>query len=316
VPGGNAAIGGTNETDRHHRERVPLTKIERTKMERAARREMERAVHAQSAAADKVARAAKAEANKWPRIITDWTAVIISSSGLLDTTLNWLHHFEALKLSMPLVLICEDQALADEESKALLKYSKLLDMKVVLAGGASQAWREQFFLSDGYNKIVSRRGYRLQGLLREGKNIIYSDVDAVWIKDPRPWLTENTDANHPRQLWGAVGWNGHHTEICTGFLAVRSSPETLKLMQMWGDALRGGQDRNQPMFNEILWHKRDDHGVRYVGVLREENFPRGDQFFLQQRWNWGAAVVAHASWIKGTEAKIKAFRSQGLWHPS
>lgn len=248
-----------------------------------------------------------------PAMSMDWTAVIISSSGLLDTTLNWLHHFAALNLKMPLVLVCEDKALADEEWKALKKYRELLNFRVVRAGSAG-AEAEHYFGSDGYNKIVSRRGYHLRNLLQEGKDIIYSDVDTVWIKDPRPYLRPGSGEN--RMMWGAPGFNGYHPEICTGFLAVRSTPETTRLMQMWGDALNDGQDRNQPMFNEILKNRSGEHGVTDVGVLYESNFPRGDQYFLKKKWNRKPAVVVHASWIKGNDEKVKAFSSKGLWNPS
>ena len=49
------------------------------------------------------------------------------------------------------------------------------------------------FLSPGFLKIVQKRPVYLSTLLKNYTNIIYTDIDTIWLRDPRPFFNENYD---------------------------------------------------------------------------------------------------------------------------
>ena len=49
------------------------------------------------------------------------------------------------------------------------------------------------FLAPGFLKIVKKRSVYLAQLIENYANIIYTDIDTIWLKDPRPFLDGNYD---------------------------------------------------------------------------------------------------------------------------
>ena len=49
------------------------------------------------------------------------------------------------------------------------------------------------FGQDGFKSLVKKRPRYLSHIVKRYKNVIYTDVDTVWLKDPRPFLKNDYD---------------------------------------------------------------------------------------------------------------------------
>ena len=54
------------------------------------------------------------------------------------------------------------------------------------------------FKQSGFKSIVKKRPYYLKTLLKSYPFLIYTDIDTVWLEDPRPYLEGNFD------FWGQI----------------------------------------------------------------------------------------------------------------
>ena len=51
------------------------------------------------------------------------------------------------------------------------------------------------YKKEGFNKLTSRRAYYLSSLIEHYDKIIYSDIDTIWKKDPRPYFKGSDGSN-------------------------------------------------------------------------------------------------------------------------
>lgn len=84
-------------------------------------------------------------------------------------------------------------------------------------------------------------------LVRNGRDFIHSDADALWIRDPRPWL-----ARHPAIdllasqgiFWPVAQYLRHRFVLCAGFFVCRANRRTLayfervEALRDWDDQVR------------------------------------------------------------------------------
>ena len=57
-------------------------------------------------------------------------------------------------------------------------------------------------------------------------------------------------AGEGKSLWAQNDGDEPFPSVCTGFMAIKNTLTTRKLMQAWVDLLDGRQLPNQPFFNE------------------------------------------------------------------
>ena len=237
-----------------------------------------------------------------------WTVLLSVSSGFLDLFENWLYWFRKLELGMKVVVIAEDQ-------ESLQRCRARGEVEVRTGHTLQDADADTDYESGPYKQVVSRRAGYILSLFESQRHIIYSDVDTVWLRDPRPHLTGHHD------LWMSVDEENPLT-LCTGFMAMLPTVSTLSVLRAWHDELTRQPQLNQPLFNRLL----DQHPVR-VGRLDRKLFPSGDLYFGKEGVRatqplskvfvrrLPGAVIVHNNWIIGKESKVKRFQVSGLWHP-
>ena len=113
----------------------------------------------------------------------EWTVLVTVSSGFQDMFDNWWHYFSLLRLSLHVIVIAEDNA----------TYKNNIIFTVVK--GLSQSHGENVFdyNTKQYKALVSKRPTYILQFIKRGLNVIYSDVDTIWRKAPRPFLTGDCD---------------------------------------------------------------------------------------------------------------------------
>jgi hypothetical protein len=159
-----------------------------------------------------------------------------------------------------------------------------------------------------YLSLVSLRGDYVFEHLEAGRNIIYTDCDVVWKRDPR----EHFEGCHDAYM-SSDGKNREGTYFCTGFMAFRPTEASKQLVTAWSEKLKEKSGLNQPIFNKIL---RKQKGYDFVPLSRKL-FPNGADFFskkstmkAEDRKN---VVTVHNNFIIGSDQKRSRFKEHGLW---
>ena len=170
------------------------------------------------------------------------------------------------------------------------------------------------YQNPGFNLLTNRRSWYLLKLLDLYENIIYTDIDTIWLGDPRKYLKGNLD------IWvqiagvidGAPYLDGFIPFICTGFIVLHSSEKTKKLMLEWNHETRKNQAvmQDQNVFQKVVFH----HSIDF-GVLPMKHFPCGrDYFELMSEESRKEVVLIHNNFIVGRDKKIQRFKEFSLWN--
>ncbi len=137
--------------------------------------------------------------------------VTFATNGFWPLLDNWLRHAEAAGVTHRIVIAMDD-ALA-----------------VRLERAGIPAIRHGF---DGtLGDLWCQRTLVFEWLAGRGVDFIHSDVDAVWLRDPRPFcradpgfdLVFSQGINYPPEVWRAWGF-----VLCCGLFAVKASPATAR----------------------------------------------------------------------------------------
>ncbi|KAF5195523.1 UDP-D-xylose:L-fucose alpha-1,3-D-xylosyltransferase MGP4 [Thalictrum thalictroides] len=138
----------------------------------------------------------------------------------------------------------------------------------VLVPPAPDAQTAHKFGSEGFFNFTSRRPRHLLHILELGYNVMYNDVDMVWLADPFPYLKGNHDVyftddmiavkplNHSSEL-PPPGKKGR-TYICSCMIFLRPTSGAKQVMNTWIEELKGQpwtkkkKSNDQPAFNWAL----------------------------------------------------------------
>jgi len=223
-----------------------------------------------------------------------WVVLVTVSAGFDDMFRNWLHWYRQLRLDSKVVVFAEDKLTYD-------KYSGVKGLDVwnpVNGSGPASALDYDTLL---YKQIVSRRSSHLLRLFGAYSHIIYTDIDTVWLRDPRPYFAGDYD------LWAQLDAPDY---VCTGFMALRKSKGVLELLTLWNNALMRKNQLNQPVFNTLLHAS----SVKYTG-LSSILFPSGQVLWQNLAAKLPEVVVVHNNYIIGKQSKISRFEASQLWKP-
>ena len=91
------------------------------------------------------------------------------------------------------------------------------------------------YYKNGFNELTNRRSFYLLEMLKIHPKIIYSDIDTVWLKDPRPYFKGSVDfwAQIDGVIDGKPYFKGFIPYICTGFLAIKNTKASIQLLKNW-----------------------------------------------------------------------------------
>ena len=251
-----------------------------------------------------------------------WTVVVTVSRGYANMFENWLYFFKLLALDMQVLLIAEDET-------TFKMYGARNDI-VTRAGRFQDPASENASESKGFsygtlafrNLVSNRPGYILE-VMKSYPNVLYTDVDTVWLADPRPFLAGEYD------VWTSLDEeHGNYRVYCTGFMAFLPTQQSVSVLKMWDAELSKKPDLNQPVWNRLLGRSK----VK-VGAMPMQLFPYGIMYFgvstlaslaylrsLESNasvvhvvpWT-DRVVVVHNNWITDKKVKVQRFKDSGLW---
>jgi rhamnogalacturonan II specific xylosyltransferase len=241
-------------------------------------------------------------------ILTASSTIILVevNDGYYNFFLNWLCHYEALKINLDVVVIAEDDVVSKKLEREVRRSRPYLSIQRTNNKYMSSSL---LYGSMHYKNLVSGRATHILSRLKAGKNVLYTDVDTVWRNNPMPYLSALGKQVDAILQVDTEKFDGLSPYYCTGFMAFVSNSRTIALMSAWESALQKPQ-LNQPIFNQLL-HKKSS--VVHQPLPKME-FPSGQMYFskmnMKQRQQ---AVVVHNNYIQGIQNKQIRFEKYGLW---
>lgn len=244
------------------------------------------------------------------------------SEAYLPFLNNWLISITRQKHQEKVLVIAEDYA-------TLYKVNERWPGHAVLVPPALEAAAAHKFGSQGFFNFTARRPRHLLQILELGYNVMYNDVDMVWLADPFPYLEGKHDVyfmddmayvkplDHSHEL-PPPGKKGR-TYICSCLIYLRPTVGAKLLMKKWIEELqdqpwsRAKKANDQPGFN---WALNKTAGQVDVYLLPQKAFPTGGLYFKNKTWvkeTKGMHVIIHNNYIIGFEKKTKRFQDYGLW---
>jgi hypothetical protein len=232
------------------------------------------------------------------QVSDSWAVVLTVSDGFDDMFKNWYSWFKNLKLHLEVIIIAKDHA-------TFWRYSSLTGVTTVLSPRMSNTDNvtAHAYESKEYKSLVSTRAADILYALQYRSNVLYTDTDTVWLKDPTSFLRGDFDF-----AGGLDAWKNNLPYYCTGFLALKNTSKTRALLIKWNMALTQNPQLNQPIFNDLLYEHVPS--IRHRPLSRT-HFPSGDLYF--DHGYKQLAVVVHNNYIIGVDSKVQRFKSNGLW---
>ena len=277
------------------------------------------------------------------------------SNGFHEFALNWYGHV-AGKLRVDNVIVA---ALDDETEKLCLSrgipFHSDADLRytfAVMATGGQPLHDPNAKVTmrgKAFQQIGALKAAFLLYLLRKGHEVLVSDVDTVWLRDPRPFfktervatdsdLAVSTDClSHKLERQNDGCW---HMQFNTGVLWLRPTATTTRFVGEWRDALLETEhefEHDQDIFNRLLRVERDGtkpgfrpfrtnattsqslrvaaRGVA-VGALPLSLFCGGHVYFVQRLHETTRArpLVVHTTYqFSQARGKRQRLREHGLW---
>lgn len=142
-------------------------------------------------------------------------------------------------------------------------------------------------------------------LLEKGYDIIHSDADAVWIKDPQPYLNQFSQDMIFSQgtYWPLDVHKKWQFVLCCGFFHIKSNKKTLNFIKRLAERVRLDKD-DQVSCNRLLmeeglsWNLPDD---TYKLTFRDRDFICSTKCIFGKTDTLSAALLPHAKFQRIAE---------------
>jgi hypothetical protein len=224
----------------------------------------------------------------------DWIIMLSVNSAYLDFYFNWLAAYKQTNLTYLIFVITEDNDVFTYFDKHKTKNVKVIESEF------PQIKNSVVFGSPLFNQLSVRRHTYILKKLQQGINIVFSDTDTVWLKNPFLYFTGKFG------IWMQLDKVGFY---CPGTMAVKSSKVTISFFKKLTKGLSSTSQPDQPFMNKLI--KKSDVLVQALPTFE---FPSGRQYFdtfsnIERR----KAVVVHNNWLIGHEAKRDRFLKYNLW---
>ncbi|XP_059312548.1 UDP-D-xylose:L-fucose alpha-1,3-D-xylosyltransferase MGP4 [Lycium ferocissimum] len=248
--------------------------------------------------------------------------VCIVSEPYLPFLNNWLISIVRQKHHEKVLVIAEDYP-------TLFKVNERWPGHAVIIPPVLESQTAHKFGSQGFFNFTSRRPRHLLQILELGYNVMYNDVDMVWLADPFQYLEGKHDIYFMDDMAAVKHLNHSHglpppgkkgrPYICSCMIYARPTNGAKLVMKKWIEEMqiqpwsRAKKANDQPAFNWALMKTAEQVDMY---LLPQSGFPTGGLYFRNKTWvkeTKGMHVIIHNNYIVGFEKKTKRFRDYGLW---
>ena len=166
--------------------------------------------------------------------------------------------------------------------------------------------------------MVNRRPTYIRTVLEMGIDVLFTDLDMVWLENPMAFLPDGYDMHvvedlHPDNTPPDYEW----LPMNMGFVYMSSTEPVLELVALWNKKISASpQTPDQVVMNDIL-KERVHRDTLKINVLDNREFPNGWNYF-NRNWNTkfptSTVRVVHNDMVHGYNPKVKRFKKRGMWY--
>jgi hypothetical protein len=242
--------------------------------------------------------------------------VMVANEGVMDLLLNFMCSAEEIHLDLKSIVVF----VGDEKSITLIENmgaNAIYDPAL----GSMPAHAAKIYLDDTFARIMWFKTTSVYLALTAGFNVLFQDVDLVWLKNPFKYLN---DLNQDMVFMDDGQISPRYTPyyVNSGFYFVKHNERTLYLFEKM---IKGGASeigRSHSHQQVLIRHIAESHHLfgLQVFVLNRELFPSGQTYHENKKLvkkiqeKTYRPYVFHMCWTDNRENKIVYFKDVGLWY--
>ncbi|PIK53176.1 putative UDP-D-xylose:L-fucose alpha-1,3-D-xylosyltransferase MGP4-like [Apostichopus japonicus] len=245
------------------------------------------------------------------------TILATFNDGFVDFLRNWLESLQRLHFRFNVTLIAEDGSAFRKFFKAQSRYKRFMAIDLYYTN--SKFVKNSFpgVNTQQYRSIVCKRPRYILDLLSTGHDVLFVDIDAVWVQNPLEVISSEF---HNFDMWVAMGYDG--TTPCPCFMYMKANNATITMVTEWLNRVQRNKCyTNLHAENEMIalgkvMQVREDLRLLKVKKLPKTQFPTGESFFLKPEWRRDHrqdVYVVHGNRLGRHDSKKSWFRKVGLW---
>ena len=235
--------------------------------------------------------------------------VMMFTSGHIDEARNCIHSYHKSTGKNNILVFAldkETKEAMDKENISCYYDSNFYDEEITY----SDYMTKQFDIIC-YNKLLVIYVSLLQNL-----NILWSDTDIVYFKDPFKKLNSYTKSI---SIQNDVNSNFINNRLCAGFMFFKNTEQSKLFLQRCIDYINNDYQRlivSKSDADQGIINKFNDLNI--INVLSVEEFPNGLVWWGKNDikpldFDRKNSYIVHNNWIIGLDNKIKRFKQDGLW---
>jgi len=221
-----------------------------------------------------------------------------ATSGIVE---NWYRSIERCELRSKVLLVVLDTVAQDYLTKRGIPTVRWN------ANSMAPPATAVCFRAEGWRDITFSKIRLVHRLLAAGKNVLFSDVDIVVLKNPfASMLSANVDIAIQSDVPGDChcdDWS--KASVCSGFYLVRSNQKTIHAFNCDRDDV-AGIERDQ----QLLHYRIATQQEMSSAILPRHRFPNGSYWEMQKNAD---PTIIHYNWCVGVDEKISRMKRDGNW---
>lgn len=204
-------------------------------------------------------------------------------------------------------------------------------INVYYASSISRLGRKNYtsgeFGTESFNKLVALKHESAILAMSLGYNVIVTDLDIVWLRNPLPLLRETAGQNFDIVFQCDNHYEHSSCYPCGGFFYARpTEPSIQALDTLVNEKIKNVNSSTQDIMKKILCKgkqvsylecKDPETGIR-IRMLSKKLLPNGNTFMLEfkdrvlfvKSWN---PYIMHFNWMMGDENKIQWMKKAEVW---
>ena len=232
---------------------------------------------------------------------------------LLQFYHNWECHLADLKLSHQHVVFALDIATYQILQK--------LDAPVLLFNNNNNnnnyRTTESIHGTKKFAQLTYKKLQVIQTVLKHGYDVLYSDVDAVWLRNPLPLINSKYLMQFAND-WKIKTMHHRHLQyLCTGFFHVKSHIDTISIVEhaIAFGALPSNIERDDQIAMNAVLSSSIRNERKDIGIFEGINVVNGYTYYhrmIPQQLQYLPYVI-HANYILGSSSKRKHMMMHGVW---
>lgn len=241
--------------------------------------------------------------------------VMVANEGVMDLALNFICSAEAAGIDLTTVAMfvgTEEDVDLVENMGAKAIYSPAL--------GSMPKRAANMYLDATFSRMMWFKTTSVFLAIEAGFDVLFQDVDLVWIRDPIPYLRE-LDADISFMDDGARTPRYTPFFVNSGFFFVKNNKRTKyfqEKMMKSGASEIGRTHSHQSVLIKHLSEAYHLIGLKVI-LLDKDLFPSGEAYHERKRYlqtiidRTFTPFVFHMCWTSSRDEKVTYFQQTGLW---